>query len=323
MRLSIFNSKSYIIYIIILFIFILTVFEIFHFIKFTPFDYSNQLLNYKKDKSKIAYVFGDSRGRYGIKPDMIRYNESELINFCTDLGNGGFVALQMYKLKKENITPDYLILALSPATLFATGLDSIYFESKLKKKAWYNNIASIMYNFSAFSYADKFVKNIISSNIRTSQGFKNNISAICEGELQRYTDNNGWYGTKICESDKAFLKEYERNLFSKTFLERNKDTTRLNYLKMEFESLIEEFSLSSKIFIVRLPISDEIKHIEDTKYPDFEKYIEDVSRKYNIRTLLNSKTINYSKDYSDGSHLERNEAIEYSKELNTFLNSNK
>ena len=113
---------------------------------------------------------------------------------------------------------------------------------------------------------------------------------------------NGFVKRSIIKDEKSIKEKIERYRY-KNLPNYILSQDRFNYLKKTIELLRKK----GDVYIVRLPVIQEIKVIEDQLIENFDKKIEDLCDNKNIEYF---NFINYSNDfkYSDGNHLEYNSA---------------
>lgn len=117
-----------------------------------------------------------------------------------------------------------------------------------------------------------------------------------------YVHDNGWYQVRLVDSEsrkqeriKSTLKSYER--IKEEYVGLSK--ARMEYLRKTIEYL-QNFGT---VYLVRLPIQEEMLMIEDDLLPNFDTVIETLSNKMDI-LYINGTKQNLDYDYIDGHHLD-------------------
>lgn len=259
-----------------------------------------------------SLVIGLSRADLGIDPQtveeqLIGFSDSgPLINFASNQYNFGETYLNAIK-KKLNSSPDnrIFIITVSPGSFTAPkgfgakgilSLDSKTAIGKTKDFTSYPNYSYIINCYGSGLYT-ALIENRDWDNLTPHDNGWNEISLESNStpigtELIEYwkRQNLAYYGRKLSMIE---VKPYRKEWFVKT---------------------IEFLQSEGSVYLVRMPVDQEILNFENQSWEGFSTYIQDVASERNIPYFDYSHRSGRFATY-DGSHLYSETAKEFSAQL--------
>ena len=304
MRLSISNSRS-VIFCIIVFNAIITIliFEYLYSKRNVPVFYgrNNGLLieSAKNSIKKNLLILGDSRAEAGIVPEIID-SESNYDSF--NLGREGIYKGYFYGLIRNNLYPNKVIVAVSPYSLF----NNFKIKEKLLDNSLFNEL-----NFQKYlnyfrkpnKNTENYLNGIVNRNTHLNYGLSGILDLIMYGEVSEYYSPKGWHKYDRLGSDEFYTYMINLESYKSRIIEEYKDSSKIIYGKSNFDNLLSSLVKNNITAVfVRVPTSNEIRLIEDSKYPWFSEYINNTvnSYGYNYHDFVDFK---YPENNIDGSHL--------------------
>lgn len=254
-----------------------------------------------------SLILGGSRAAQGIKPDVLNkticHEKNKIINHSFALGPSNFGPNYLKEVKQKLVpeSKDGLFIISVVPWNFATDItntedDSLLFF-EVRQELFVGNLESSSSNpnfeylwkywFDKFSVFELAFKHMI--------GYK--------GILQLHAD--GWLEVNI-SMDSIAVNNRIRNS-SNGYKEKASyvkwSNTRYHY----FEKMVDYLKNRGNVYIVRLPVSENMAELEKEKFPDFDKYIAYVANEYNIEYF---NFINESGQFrtTDTHHLWKQEA---------------
>ncbi len=271
-----------------------------------------------------SLILGTSKAAQGLKPSVLNreLNRNDVYNysFTLRLSPYGPTYLKSIKRKlKESSNKGIFILTVDPWSIFAdskTPNDLKTFEEKSK---FLNFIKSTdkkpNYSYLINGYEDMYIKILYNKSLMFlhSDGwlevhidnFKNKKNRKKPNHRSLYFDSLR-HKRHIDASINRYLKKKATYNFSEI---------RIKYLK----KTIQELKLKGDVFLVRLPVHEDMIEIENSIMSNFNDEMEKISNEFEIDyfnlTYLNSKCI-----FNDANHLNRESAAYVSKELAKMIN---
>ncbi|GAA4282092.1 hypothetical protein GCM10022260_25150 [Gaetbulibacter aestuarii] len=267
-------------------------------------DYFYQKFTTPKTHSMII---GDSRAMQGIQPQII---DSVLANKDYQLPMLNYA----FTIAQAHIGPLYrksILKKLAPDTkngLFIISLDPWMLMSR---KSNDNNKGEFMesgrppHNMSFVSMNPNFEYLIKNYNYFHFKGIFKKKSLL---------HKNGWLEESNLPKDSTVFNAWKKGQI-KMFHGFVNDYVISELRKKSFDTLLKNFKNHGRIYLVRTPVDKEILEIENSFYPNFEKYLDSVSKSNNIPYFNFNKSLkNYYETY-DGHHINKYSGKEFTKAL--------
>ncbi len=273
--------KKYI-YNTLLYIFLLGIVVILYIILifFRPDLVDSFYYRFTTDKAN-SLILGGSRSAQGIKPDvinkMVDLDENKIINHSFALGPSSF-GPNYYrevtkKLSKES-TNGLFIISVGPWTL-ATGMANIEDDStkffEVEEKLFVGNLKSSSINPN-FDYLFNYWNNKFSP-------FENIIKSIInyEGLIRLHED--GWLEISIKMDTAANNARIKRSEEEYKIKQVKLSNTRLYFL----DKITGYLNNYGNVILVRMPVTSQMKIIENNKFPEFDELIQLIADKYEVQ----------------------------------------
>ncbi len=315
MQKFLFNSS-------IIFIFIFLLHLMFSFFSDGTTDNFYLRLTSKKQNSMIL---GTSRSAQGIHSniiDTVLKNKYEIYNFSFSVNNSSYGKVYYNAINSKinkKITDGTFILTVDPwSTSSKIGTDTTTLDcnSILKNLNNYNVYPNYYYLLNHYNkgWGSILLKKIeykILLNKSNSNNFNGSFTFLQnDGLLRVYTNMDSVYVKNNTTRKINYYKNYmSKNIFSKF---------RYNYL----DKTITLLKMHGDVFLVRMPIDDNLYEIENSMFPNFNNQINILAKKHNLK-YLNYTNFNNKFRYTDGNHLYYTDAIKFSNilanDINNFL----
>ncbi len=256
-------------------------------------------------KKQESLIIGTSRSAQGIKPTLINNKTgSNFYNYSFTIAHSpyGKVYLKSIKSKLKNPLPKgQFILSVDPWSIsskFENGKE-IFQEERL----CVGQVSNV--------YLNPNLEYLIKSSHRP---LKEMIFNKSENE---FLHNDGWLEISVDVDSSTVNKRINKKLeLYWGYQEIYKPSpTRLKYLKHTIEFL----SAYGQVYLVRLPIHPEMMVIENKYYSSFNEVIVELSKDYSV-PFWDFTELNKSFVYTDGNHLYKKSANDFSKILSDSLN---
>jgi hypothetical protein len=222
-----------------------------------------------------SLILGTSRPAQGIKPsvinDLVCNENNQIINHSFALGPSSFGPNYFREIKQKLLQDSksgLFIIAVDPWSL-ATGIDNIQDDSLLFFENQQNLFVGNLRSSSANPNFDYLINHWSNKFVGFLNAFKHLIKY--KGILQLHAD--GWLEVNIAmdpESIKNRILSSTKGYEEKKVMLSN---TRFDYL----EKIIRYLDKRGNVFLVRMPVSLEMKSLENDRFPDFDKYIETIA----------------------------------------------
>ncbi|HRO47716.1 hypothetical protein [Agriterribacter sp.] len=140
-----------------------------------------------------------------------------------------------------------------------------------------------------------------------------------EGKESLYLHNDGWLevsvgmdSTEVQKRIRKKIKDLENEYPSAPDFHLSSD--RIYYLN----KIIEFFRKHGEVFLVRIPVHEKIKDIENKVCPQFDSLMNDIARKNSVDYLnfINDSTIY---EFTDGNHLYKDSGHKLSEKIGEFI----
>lgn len=315
MRLFISNSNNKFIIGIILLITVLIIFITEYFYKWNNVplywgrDHDLLIDQSKLSQKRILFIIGDSRAEAGVVPEII---DSRTSYNAYNIGIEGVYKGYYENLKFNNICPDKIIVGVSPYSIFNS--------FQLKKYNLFKRIyKEILILRKPNMFTEKYLSGLINRNTHLHYGFSGFFEVFLEGKVSGYYSSKGWHGYDRMGSDEFYTYMVNLEGYKYKIIEEYKDSIKINKGKSNFEKMLTDMHKNEmSILFVRIPTSNEIRKIENAKYPWFSSYINEIVNKYNYE-YIEFNNFKYPTHGVDGSHLNRISANEFTKELVEYI----
>ncbi|SDB22551.1 hypothetical protein SAMN03097699_0179 [Flavobacteriaceae bacterium MAR_2010_188] len=273
-------------------------------------------LKFTTPKQK-SLILGSSRAAQGIIPSVLndKIENGAFFNYAFTIVQSAYGSVYLKSIRNkldDNVKNSIHIVCVNPwviCTETTEKEDSIKFRevnSYLDKTRFVNMKPNFEYLVESFQ----------SKNI----DIVNNKSR--KGDYQTFfVHDDGWLEVKI-ESDMISTKERTRKKYEtyKKALLRNNGLSqiRLGYLYKTIKLLKE----SGKVYLVRMPISDDMLGLEQQLVPKFDSLMQKISGDFNVE-YINAMPFRKDYEYTDGHHLTTDSAKRFSEYLAGEINNAK
>ena len=301
--ISNFNSGRQLIILIVITAAILTFVECYYRTHDVAPFYSKKItdaIKLEKRHEEFTLILGDSRAEAGLVPQVLK---KELNWTPYNLGMQGVYNGYFYWIQHMSLNTKRAIIAVSPYSLFG--------PYSPKKEKSYPEWFEFFLNPS--QRVEEMLTRPLNRHTRLTYGFSDFFDLINYGKVSRNYSPNGWNSYDRLGSDELFTSALNLYAYKYRLLENHNNQDLIKARKALFERMILEMKNDGiEIFLTRLPTSIEIARIEKHKFPWFDKYIVEISNSLDLKYLINPSFV-YPKTQVDGSHLNRNAAIDFTK----------
>lgn len=247
-------------------------------------------------------ILGDSRAYRGISPFEIEKTllEIKVLNFGYSSGRlNKFMYKEAEKHLNQNSKQRIILLAIAPNTLTKAPVEDEQYMSLLtlpkEEVIQRTYLAPMLNHFVPISLEDMLL-------------LKKDLNSKKENYIEEF-HNNGWVASYMIEEDTTEALETYQVWFSKTKVE---------------DELIEDLIYQTKewvnkgikVFGFRPPVSSSMKQIEDSLSDFNENLLRTKFEKAGGKWIVLDKNIYHS---YDGSHIDKNSAIELSKDIAIYI----
>ena len=132
------------------------------------------------------------------------------------------------------------------------------------------------------------------------------------------THKDGWLEEKNLPSDTLVLNKWAKNQI-RMYGDYTKKWQKSKHRLLCLENLVEKLNSFGKVFLVRLPVGENILNIENKYWEGFNEDMVNISKKHN-GTYLNFKTENKIFKTFDGVHLDKFTGVPFTKALADSIN---
>lgn len=314
-RLYISNSKYLFIAIVFSVICGLALTQAFYDYKNAPVDSGNSHFKEMKlpDNSlKTIIYLGDSRASASIVPDVLRDKIPGYEPFCAGARGGNIFTLMDY-VQSLNKPFGLVIICVSPASLFGAFVhDSV---------TYYKNIIDLttpayanVFNRVETKLTESYLK-----KLKFLYGFSELKNLILYNEISHYYTKDGWESISVSGDNAPYARAYNYYGYKYKLLCNSGNAELLSIYKNKFSSYITLLSKRHKVILVRLPVADEMKNLEESRFPWFDDFLKEVSVLNQVK-YISSFNGNFTSDpNSDWSHISHHQAIRFSETLSDTL----
>lgn len=257
--------------------------------------------SYKRftSNNSSALIVGSSRSAHGIQPGIIEntiYNTHRVYNFSDNVVGtpyGEFYFNQISEKIKNGINDGmgFFIVAVDP---FVLAEDEIWDKHGFRE------------NHSNLTGSRPFVKpnyRYLLKNCRPVQWTKSSIVAL---------NDDGWLRVDFSNIDDSVIVKHNIELKIAEYSERKLHKS--EYRKYWLCEIIKLFKSRGEVYMCRIPVSMEMKTIEDEQWPDFDADMKVVSSELNVPYF---SFINDCANYrtTDGNHLYKDDGAKFTRAL--------
>tara|TARA_Y100001970_G_C14151985_1_gene813254 strand:- start:29 stop:919 length:891 start_codon:yes stop_codon:yes gene_type:complete len=240
-------------------------------------------------KKQSSLIIGDSRSAQGILPSILneKFENISIYNysFSNDRSPFGKIYLESIKRKLDRTDGNGIFLiSVTPYSICSRledpNKESIFRENNLELS---NKFVTLRPNF---PFLLKFYNKRFYNIFRKSNDL--------------FLHSDGWLEVTVPMDSLSVIQrtKMKLDLKNKTKSKWNFSSVRLDYLS----KTIDYLNNYGTVYLVRLPIDPEMRKIENQILPNFEKIINSLSFKKNIRYLSLLENDNQFL-YTDGNHL--------------------
>ncbi len=250
-------------------------------------------------------IMGDSRGSQAVVPNVLGNKLSKRFdNFSLNIVQSpyGKIYFEALKRKIDPKTKDGIfILTVNPWNLAL--------HNGVKNEEDFPEQKSPLKSMQFYSMSPNY--EYLLRNYRRSW-FKIYLERAEVGRSNTYLHDDGWMEVNInMESDSVKIRTEEKVEFYRQLVtHQHSSNERLNV----FNDIISYLQKKGKVYIVRIPAAKEITNIENEKFPEFNKVMEDISAKYSVDYFDFSKNHrNYV--FTDGNHMHKESSKVFSAQI--------
>lgn len=263
-----------------------------------------------------ALALGDSRADTGLVPSIL----SRALQ-CGEMGNLGTAGTspinQLELLNLMGLHPRLLIIAVSPASVYGGTFyrDPRAVAADLKKerrgatpREWIGH---------PYDHLEALLGGMAKNHLRISFGFKGLRALLTGSPLAEYREPDGWNQLQPAGEREAFLRMVNMEAYKKQALKRKAEA--LPKRDKAFRQAFRALGPGVHAALVRLPVSPEIKALEEARFPDFDQRMSELAKKLHIPYV--DQVPGFETDWagSDWSHLTRDQALDYTSRLAPVL----
>lgn len=239
-------------------------------------------------------ILGDSRGAQAMVPHALEKKLSRRFdNFSLNIVQSPYGPVYLKALKKKldpNTKNGIFILTVNPWNLAL--------NTNVKKSEDYPEEHSPLNNMFFYDLIPNYeylLKNYSRSWFKIYMEREEKV-----GRSNTFLHKDGWMEVNVdMNKDSIVVRTAEKTrdyiLYAK---EHNLSKERVQ----SFKEIIEYLSGRGTVYLVRIPTSESIAHIESKKFPEFTKILQDISLKYQVSYFdFSDKYSDYI--YTDGNHM--------------------
>lgn len=257
-------------------------------------------------------ILGDSRGSQAVIPDVLQAKLSGAFdNFSLNVVESPYGKIYLEALKRK-LDPEtkngVFILTVDPWNLSL--------NKNVKSEKEYPEEHSSLKNMHFYNWSPNY--EYLLKNYSRSW-FKIYLEREETGKSNTYLHKNGWLEVNVdMNKDSVAVREKNKiEFYNKLAAENNLSAERIK----AFKQMINYLKPKGKVFIVRIPASKSITEIENKKYPDFSKLMNEIANKNSIKFFDFSAS--YDKYlYTDGNHMYKESGKVFSSQIADSIRAN-
>ncbi|MBT8273164.1 MAG: hypothetical protein KJO77_05120 [Bacteroidia bacterium] len=268
--------------------------------------------SYEKFSSpkQSALIVGSSRAGQGLIPEILNstLDEHSFYNYAFSIRNTPY-GEPYYRSIKKKLDPETnnsgFIICVTPWTISATTEDP---EDSLN----YRELGSAI-DRTHFVSMDPNIEYIIESYQQKNMNFI--LKKFKKGDYQTFfVHDDGWLEVVI-ESDMISTKERTDNKVNSYRKKQKNEYTGVSQHRLKYlERIIELLVPKGRVYLLRIPINDDMYEIENLLDPQFDERMSAIAKKYNIH-YINEMDTRAEYDYTDGHHLTIESSKRFSKKI--------
>jgi hypothetical protein len=263
-----------------------------------------------------ALVLGDSRADTGIVPSVL----ADALQ-CGEMGNLGAAGTspinQLELLNLMGLHPRLLIIAVSPASVYGGTFyrDPRAVAADLKKER--RGVTPREWIGHPYDHCEALLSGMAKHHLRISLGFKGMRALLSGSPLAEYRSPDGWNQLQPAGEREAFLRMVNMQAYKKQALKRSAEALPLR--DKAFKQAFRALGPGVHAALVRLPVSPEVKALEDGRFPEFDQRMSEIAAKLGLPYV--DWVLGFETDWAgtDWSHLTRNQALDYTSRLAPVL----
>nr|WP_315030692.1 hypothetical protein [uncultured Chryseobacterium sp.] len=239
-------------------------------------------------------ILGDSRGSQGVVPSVLKNKLSlDFDNFSLNIVHSPYGQVYLKALKRK-LDPEtkagVFILTVNPWSL---SLDRNVKRIEDYPEVRYSPLND-MYTYDCSPNYEYLLKHY------TRSWFKIYQERAAVERSNSFLHKDGWMEINVdMNKDSVAARTAKKTLDYEDLarkVELSQDRLRA------FDEIINYLRTKGTVYLVRIPPSKSLMEIENKKYPNFSKLLQDISHKQNVRVFDFSK--NYGDfEYTDGNHM--------------------
>jgi len=319
-RLYISNSKYLFIAIVFFTVCGLAFVQAYYDCKNAPVDYGNSYFKqipFPENPSKSIVYLGDSRAAADIVPEVMKNKLPGFEPYGAG-AKGGNIFILMDYIQSLNKKLGLVIVCVSPASLFGAFVEDSAEVNKNKIDLSTPQNGSLFYRINV-KLSESHLK-----HLKFLYGFRELKNLILYDEISHYYSKDGWESISSFGSDVNYARAYNYFGYKNKILCNSGNAEIISRYKNKFSSYITLLSKKHKVVLVRLPVADEMKTLENSRFPWFDDFIKEVSVMNQVK-YISSFNGNFTSDpNNDWSHLSHHQAKRFTEtladSLKIFLN---
>lgn len=257
-------------------------------------------------------ILGDSRGSQAVIPDVLQAKLSGTFdNFSLNVVESPYGKIYLEALKRK-LDPEtknsVFILTVDPWNLSL--------NKNVKSEKEYPEEHSPLKNMHFYNWSPNY--EYLLKNYSRSW-FKIYLEREETGKSNTYLHKNGWLEVNVdMNKDSVAVREKNKiEFYNKLAAENTLSVERIK----AFKQMINYLKPKGKVFIVRIPASKSITEIENKKYPDFSKLMNEIANKNSVKFFDFSAS--YDKYlYTDGNHMYKESGKVFSSQIADSIRAN-
>ena len=279
-------------------------------------NHSRLLSQAKKSDSKRLFIIGDSRTEAGIIPEII---DSITAYDAYNFGMEGIYRGYYDYVRSETLVPDVILMGVSPYAIFNEF--QFYRENLIRLKLGKKTYSMLSILRKPNQYSEKVLNGFVNNHTRFKYGLAGIFDVLKFGKVSGYFSEKGWHGYDRLGSDEYYTYLINIESYKYKIIEQYRDSLKIDKGKRSFEELVKTIIDDGiDLIFVRIPTSSDLREIEDSKFPWFTKYLNEVSIAYGS-IYIDLSDFNYPVSEIDGSHLNKESAKLYTQQLIKYIDN--
>lgn len=286
-----FSMKKFLIKIIPYFVAVITVFAVLG--SYADGNTDNNYMHFAVEKPQNI-ILGDSRGAQGIVPDVLYDKLSvKFDNFSLNIVESpyGQIYLKALKRKLDPETKDGIfILTVNPW--------SLSLDKNVRNIKDYPEERSPLNDMHFYDWSPNYEYLLKHYTRSWFKLYTERADAV--GRSNSFLHEDGWMEINVNMHKDSVAARTARKTLDYEGLAK---AVELYPERLKaFNEIINFLKTKGTVYLVRIPTSKNLTAIENRKYPHFNKLLEDISRKQNVKAFDFSKRYE-DYQYTDGNHM--------------------